>query len=128
MCKRRLETVVTNLRRNILLSFDLCMIKIVHWRSKSYSCNNRRLWCFREAAVIAMQDHVGSTNRAVLHGLTTHTDALSMVFLPSSVCESRRGICQPHKAAQQQFVKGRFTLRCRQPRLVGFSCGGACRL
>ena len=30
---------------------------------------------------------MGSTNRAVLHGLTRHTDALSMVFLPSSVCE-----------------------------------------
>ena len=41
-----------------------------------------------EAAVIAMQDHAGLINRAFLHGLTTHTDGLSVVFFPSSACKA----------------------------------------
>ena len=43
---------------------------------------------FKEAAVIAVQDHAGLTNRAFLHGLTTHTDGLSVVFFPSSACKA----------------------------------------
>ena len=62
------------------------MIEIVHWEGKWYACNNRRLWCFREAAVIAVQVRVGSTDRA---------------FLPVVCVQGvRRGVCQPHRASQ----------------------------
>ena len=64
----RLEDAVTNLPRGILLPSDLRMISIVHWKSKGCSRNNRRLWYFREAAVIAVKGHVCSTDRVFLHG------------------------------------------------------------
>ena len=35
-----------------------------------------------------MQARVGSTDRAFLHGLTTRTDGLSVVFSPSSACKA----------------------------------------
>ena len=62
------------------------MIEVVHWEGKWSACNNRMLWCFREAAVIVMQVRVGSTDRALL----------------PVVCVQgvRRGVCQPHRAAQ----------------------------
>ena len=35
-----------------------------------------------------MQVRVGSTDRAFLHGLTTRTDGLSVVFFPPSACKA----------------------------------------
>ena len=87
-CGRRLEDVVTDFRRDILLPSDLRMIKIAPWESKWYSRNNRWLCCFRKAAVFAVQVRVGSTDRAFLHGLTTRTDGLSVVFFPPSACKA----------------------------------------
>ena len=83
----RLEDVVTDPLRNIPLSLKLHMIKLVQWESKWYSRNNRRLWCFREAAVIAVQVRVGATDRAFLRGSTTCTDGLSLIFLHSCMCK-----------------------------------------
>ena len=34
-----------------------------------------------------MQDHVGLINHAFLHWLTIHTNALTLVFVLSSVCK-----------------------------------------
>ena len=45
------------------LPFDLRLIETDYWESKWYSRNNRRLQCFRKAAVIAVQVRVGSTER-----------------------------------------------------------------
>ena len=115
---RRLEDVVTDLRRGIFLPSELCMIRNVHWRSKWYSCNNRRLCCFREAAVITMQDRVGSNKRAFLHGLTTRTDGLSVVF-PLSVCKAsgeefvNRKSCTT-TTRQKKVVCGHSVLHCSQ--------------
>ena len=86
-----MRDVVTNSGRGILRPSDLCMIEIVHWESKWYSRNNRRLWRIREAAVIAVPIGVNSIDRAFLHGLTTRTDGISVV------------LCQPNKAAQPQL-------------------------
>ena len=86
-CGRRLGDVITDSCRGVLRPSDLRMIEIVRWKSKWYSRNNRRLWCFREAAVIAVQVRVGSIDRAFLHGLTTRTDGLSVVFFPPSACK-----------------------------------------
>ena len=60
----------------------------VYWESKWYARNNRGLWCFREAAVIAVQVRVGSADRAFLQGLTTLTGGLSVVFFPSYACKA----------------------------------------
>ena len=79
---------MTDLRRDILLPFNLRMIKIVHWESKWFSRNNRRLWCFREAVVVAVQVLVGSTDSALLRGSTTCTDGLSVVFYLPCVCKT----------------------------------------
>ena len=58
ICGHRLEDVVTNLRLGILLPSELRMIQIAIGGSKCFSRNNRRLWYFREAAVIAVQVRV----------------------------------------------------------------------
>ena len=71
-----------------LLTFDLRLIETDHWESKWYSRNNRRLWCFRGAAVIAEQVHVGSTGRTFLHGLTARADDFSVIFIPPSACKA----------------------------------------
>ena len=86
-CERRLD-VETELRRGVFLPSALRLIEIVHWESWWYSRNNRRLWCFREAAVVAVQVRVGSTDRAFLHGLAARTDGFSVVFFPSPVCKA----------------------------------------
>ena len=41
---------------------------------------------FREVAVIAMQDHAGLTNRAFLHGLSTHTRMVSLWSYSRRLC------------------------------------------
>ena len=69
----------------------------------------------REAAVIAVQVRVDSIDHAFLHGLTTRTDGLSVVFFPLSVC----------KACGEEFLSSSqgcatMNLLCRQLRLVGF--------
>ena len=66
----------------------LRMIGIVQRQGKWYSRNNRKLWRSREAAVIAVQVRVGSTDRAFLRGLAPRTDGLSVVFFPPSVCKA----------------------------------------
>ena len=98
-CGRRLEDVVTDLRLGILLPSELRMIKIVHWESKWYSRNNRRLWCFREAVVIVVQVRVGSTNRALLRGLITYTDGLYVIFFPALCVQGvRQGVVNHKKS------------------------------
>ena len=101
-CGRRLGDVVTDSCRGVLRPSDLRMTEIVRWKSKWYSRNYRRLSCFREAAVIAVQVRVGSIDRAFLHGLATHTDGLSVVFFPPSEC----------KACCEEFVS-RTQLHCQ---------------
>ena len=79
---------MTDLRRDILLPSNLRMIKIVHWESTWYPRDNRRLWCFREAVVVAVTVRVASTDRALLRGSTVCTDGLSVVFYLLCVCKA----------------------------------------
>ena len=83
--------------------------RIVHWQRNWYSSNNLRLWCFREAAVLAVQVRVGSANRAFLRRSTRCTDGLSMIFFPRGVCEVR--------GHNHDLSEGRLTLLHHQPGL-----------
>ena len=87
-CRRRLEDVVTDLRRGTLRPRAMHIIEIVQYEEKRYRRNNRRRWCCREAAVIAVQVRVGWAARAPLRGLTTRTDGLSVVFYPPTACNA----------------------------------------
>ena len=58
-CRRRLENVVTNLRRGTLRPSVLRMIELVQFDEKRYTRNNRRRWCCEDAAVIVVQLRVG---------------------------------------------------------------------
>ena len=76
------------------------MDEIVRWESKWYSNNHRRRWCFRGAAVIAVQVRVGSTNRAFLHGLTTRTGGcgeglVNRTKLHNHSCQRGREVAAP---------------------------------
>ena len=101
-CGQHLGDVVTDSCRGVLRPSGLCMIGFVRWKGKWYSRNNRRLWCFREAAANAVQVRVGSIERAFLHGLPTRTNGLSVVLCPPSAC----------KACGEEFVS-RTELHCQ---------------
>ena len=85
-CGRRLEDVVTDLHRGILLPVELRMIQIVHWESKWYSSSNQRLKCSQEAAVIAVQVRLGSIDHAFLHGLTARLVCAARSLKTAQTC------------------------------------------
>ena len=117
-CGQLLEDVVTDLRPNIPSKSH--KIEIVHWDSKWYSHNNRRLWLFKEEVVIAVQVHVGSTDRASLRSLTACTDGLSVIFFPRGVCKACGDKFVIHRSCTTTIVRGRLTLLRHRLKLVRF--------
>ena len=117
-CGQLLEDVVTDLRPNIPSKSH--KIDIVYWDSKWYSHNNRRLWIFRKAVVIAVQVHVGSADRAFLRSLTACTEGLSVIFFPRGVCKACGDKFVNHRSCTTTIVIGWLTLLRHRLRLVGF--------
>ena len=93
-----------------------------------YSHNSRMLWCFREAAVIAVQVRVDPIDYVFLHGLITRTDGLSVVLSPPSVCKTCGEEFVNLTRMHNHNCQRRLNLPCRQFILVGFLHGFACCL
>merc|ERR1712232_1309223 len=79
-CGRSLASVAQQLRSGKVLAAELPMISIVLHEGKWYSRNNRRLWCFKEAHVLAVTAIVSSSDRHFMQGLNTSTDGWSVDF------------------------------------------------
>eukprot|EP00929_Paragymnodinium_shiwhaense_P037055 TRINITY_DN19807_c0_g2_i1.p1 TRINITY_DN19807_c0_g2~~TRINITY_DN19807_c0_g2_i1.p1 ORF type:complete len:615 (+),score=137.73 TRINITY_DN19807_c0_g2_i1:84-1928(+) len=85
-CGRSLASVAEDLRFGRCSAADLPVISIVFHEGKWYSRNNRRLWCFKEAGVAAVQAEVSEVDQHFRRGLNTATDGWSVGFFPAVVC------------------------------------------
>ena len=86
-CGKRLQDVAASLQQGFEHPSELPMIGIVRHKIKWYSHNNRRLWCFKEAKMEAVEVCMSSVDTAFLHSVTTQTDSLSVTFCPPVQCK-----------------------------------------
>ena len=110
MCGRRLQDVAASLQQGVEQPSELPVIGIVKHEMKLYSRNNRRLWCFKEAKVEAVEVCISSVDTAFLHGLTLQTDGLSVTFFPHSAVQ---GVCQRVRQPKAQIVQPQMCQRGR---------------
>ena len=108
MCGRRLQDVAASLQQGVEQSSELPMIGIVRYEMELYSCNNRRLWCFKEATVEAVEVCMSSVD--------TTDRSSDGDFLPTTAVQ---GVCprvrQPKKGLRRHILCSHKCLRERAP-------------
>lgn len=85
-CGRSLSSVIEQLRTGCVRASELPAISIVFYEGKWYSRNNRRLFCFKEATITAVEAVVTPVDAHFLRGLNTTTDGWSVDFFPPCIC------------------------------------------
>ena len=63
------------------------MIEVVKHQGKWYSQNNRRLWCFKEAAISVVKARIGQEDNHFLRRVNTVSDGWTVNFFPPCICK-----------------------------------------
>ena len=87
ICVRLLVDVARQLKNQLLTPEELPMIEVVKHQGKWYSQNNRRLWCFKEAAISVVKARIGQEDNHFLRRVNTVSDGWTVNFFPPCICK-----------------------------------------
>ena len=87
ICVRLLVDVARKLKNQLLTHGELPMIQVVKLQGKWYSQNNRRLWCFKEAAISVVKARIGQEDNHFLRRVNTVSDGWTVNFFPPCICK-----------------------------------------